>query len=65
MITIQQMIACAARELKMRESAYPRWVASGKMKPLDAENETAVMRAILENLRAQAPAEPEQVGLFG
>ena len=46
----QDMLACARRELAMRERVYPRWVALRKMKQADADRETAVMRAIVAHL---------------
>lgn len=50
MISIQEQVAGARRELAMRESAYPRWVARGKMTSAKAVHELSVMRAILETL---------------
>ena len=50
-------LACAERELKMRERVYPRWVANGKMTEAKARQETETMRAIAEDYRAQAQGE--------
>lgn len=43
-----EVMACAKREVKMREGAYPRWVNNGKMKRQDAERELRSMRAAAE-----------------
>jgi hypothetical protein len=64
-IPIARLIKCAARELHMRETVYPRRAQQGHMSPDEAENEIACMRAILENLKAQAPDEPLQGSLLG
>jgi hypothetical protein len=53
MITIGDKIRCVAREVAMRKSAYPRFVAAGKMKQEAAEREIAVMVAVLADLEAQ------------
>jgi hypothetical protein len=34
------------RELKLRRSAYPRWVDAGKMTPHQAAHEISIMEAI-------------------
>lgn len=61
-VDIQDMIKCAARELKMRETVFAKRVAGGSMTAANAEYEINVMAAILENLKAQVP---EQASLFG
>lgn len=48
--TIAQQIACVKREIAMRERVYPKWVASGRMKPEAAEREIATMTAVLRSL---------------
>ena len=50
MITLKEQIACVKRELTMRGIVYPRRVAVGKMKPVEAEREVAAMRAVLRTL---------------
>ena len=50
---IDDLIACARRELGYRKRVYPRLVAEGKMKPETAEREIELMTAIRENLEAQ------------
>ena len=47
---IEEMIRCALREVHMRESVYPRWVAAGRLKQHVADNEIKVMRAIIDTL---------------
>lgn len=49
-ITLADELRAAIRELHMRQSAYPRWVAAGKMKQSTADHEIAVMHAIVERL---------------
>lgn len=51
--TINDLVRCAAHELKLREACYPKWVASGRMKDDEAARELAMMRAILERLIAE------------
>jgi len=46
-ISRQDKLGCARREVRMRESAYPRWVAADKMSKDDADRELAIMRAIV------------------
>lgn len=43
-------IACVKRELAMRTSAYGKWVASGRMKQVEADKELRRMRAVLKRL---------------
>ena len=52
-ITLADQCRCVEREIKMRESVYPRWVASGKMSQGRADREIAMMRAVLKTLEAQ------------
>ena len=56
-VTMAEEIACVKRELAMRERAYPKWVASGRMKPEEAERETRRMRAVLKRLLIAERAE--------
>lgn len=51
MITLEQQIACARREVAMRRNVYPKWVKSGRMKQEQADHEIAVMDAIVFTLR--------------
>lgn len=49
-ITLDEMIACAEREVRMRKRVYPRWVEHGRMTPQAANRETRTMEAILAEL---------------
>lgn len=50
-------LACAERELKMRNSVYERWVDAGKMSAGKAAHEIACMEAIVADYRALAEKE--------
>jgi hypothetical protein len=50
-ISVFDKTACVEREVRMRESVYPRWVAVGKMSDKQAKRELAVMKAILADYR--------------
>lgn len=52
-ITIEDMVEAAERELAMRRGVYPRWVASGKLKQEKADHELTAMAAIVEHLKAE------------
>lgn len=56
-ITNADKLACAKRELRMREQVYPRWIAQGKIKEAQARHEFAVMRAIVDDYQKLADAE--------
>jgi hypothetical protein len=51
--TIDELVACARRELGQRKRVYQRLVAIGKMDQAEAEREIALMRAIRDNLEDQ------------
>lgn len=53
-IPIESQVACVQREIRMRESVYPRWVSAGRMKAEKADDEIACMRAVLETLQRVA-----------
>lgn len=53
-----QKRSCLEREIKMRRRVYPRWVADGRMTQAKADEEIAVMEAIL------ADYPPQQGGLL-
>lgn len=59
--TFDQLAAAAEREVRLRERVYPRRVQAGRMTRTKADEETAMMKAIAEHLRAQA----ERDSLFG
>lgn len=47
LVSLRDMVACVGREVRLRESAYPKWVASGRLKQAEADLEIARMRAVL------------------
>lgn len=53
-VPLPQQIACVERELRMRRTAYPRWVAAGRMTAEKAAQETWQMQAVLDTLRGLA-----------
>lgn len=50
-IPIDKQVACLVRELKMRASVYPRWVAAQRITQEKADYEIECMRAALATLR--------------
>jgi hypothetical protein len=62
--TLDEQIRDIGRELGMRRSCYPRWVASGKLKKETADHQIACMEdvyALLKSLKAvPANAIPHQ-----
>lgn len=54
--TPHDKLKCAARELALRRSVYPKWVRTGRMKADDANREIAVMEAIVADYRQAAKA---------
>jgi hypothetical protein len=55
-VPLPRQIACVQRELAMRRSAYPRFVASGRMTAEQAARETWEMQGVLDTLRRLAGA---------
>jgi hypothetical protein len=53
-VPIEKQIQCVAREIKMRERCYPRWVRQGRMKEAEAQRELERMRAVLHTLQEVA-----------
>jgi hypothetical protein len=49
--TIDQQIRDVGREIAMRRSCYPRWVASGKMIQAQADHQIACMSDVYEMLK--------------
>jgi hypothetical protein len=49
-IDLNELIACARRELAFRQWVYPKRVAEGKMKEGKAEHELAMQRQIVDFL---------------
>ena len=58
MKTVPELIACAQREAKMRRSAYPKWVANGRMSAGAMAHEIECMDEIIRVLQGFAPAAP-------
>jgi hypothetical protein len=56
-ITNADKLACAERELKMRQRVYPRWQEDGRMSAGKAAHELACMEAIIADYRAIAEKE--------
>jgi hypothetical protein len=48
---LDDLVACAEREVRFREYVYPRRIAAKKMTPDKAEKEIALMRAIVDELK--------------
>ncbi|MCI4660692.1 MAG: hypothetical protein MRY63_02560 [Neomegalonema sp.] len=48
--SLEDLRACAWRELAMRRKFYPKWISAGKISAADADREIALMRAIYEHL---------------
>ncbi len=49
-VSLKDQLACAQRELALRQRVYPRWVEAGKLKQSIAEEEIRRMAAICETL---------------
>lgn len=62
-IPLDIQLACATRELRLRQRAYPRWVCDGQMTEKQAAHELAAMRAIVQTL--QDLLDQQQLSLFG
>ena len=56
-ITTADKLACAERELKMRQRVYARWQEEGKMSAGKAVHELAAMQAIVDDYRAAVEKE--------
>lgn len=62
-VPVREQMRCVEREVRLRRSAYARWVASGRMKQAEADREIAAMEAVLDTLReveAGASDEPAE-----
>lgn len=49
-ITKEEMLAELRRELSMRESVYPKWIASGKLKQEVADHRIAALREAIKTV---------------
>jgi hypothetical protein len=54
-VSLADQIACVKRELAMRDRAYPKFIAAGRMTQQKADSEIAAMRAVLETLLMPPP----------
>lgn len=50
-VTLEEQLACVEREIGLRLRVYPRWVASGKMRPASADKEIERMQAVRDTLK--------------
>jgi hypothetical protein len=51
--SINDLCACARREVAQRKKVYPRLVRDGKLNPDEAARQIAMMEAITDNLESQ------------
>ena len=63
MITLDEQIAEAQRELALRRSCYPQWVKAGRLTAEDAYHQLAAMAAIVSTLQ-RLEVEQRQLSLF-
>ena len=54
MKTLPEMVACAKRELAIRERVYPKWVEAKKMTADQCRHEIETMQAIVAELETKA-----------
>ena len=59
-VSIEEQIASVEREIRMRESAYPRWVEQRRMTVKTAEHEIGCMQAVLATLQRVAEEEDHE-----
>lgn len=60
MITLDQQLAEARREISMRKRVYPRRVESGRMTQADADSRISTMAAIRDTLAGLVEDENER-----
>ena len=63
MITLDEQIAEAQRELALRRRCYPQWVKSGKLDAGEAYHQLQAMEAIVKTL-TRLDVEQRQLSLF-
>jgi hypothetical protein len=61
--TLDELIACAQRELALRKRCFPRWVSQGTMSEEKASREIACMQAICDHLLEAADRREPPLGL--
>ncbi len=59
---LDEMVACAERELALRRRVYPQWVQSGRMSQGKADEEIAKMAAVVDYLKGDLDR-PNLMGL--
>ena len=64
MVTLDEQIDEAQRELALRRQCYPQWVKSGKLDAGDAYYQLQAMEAIVKTLQ-RLEVEQRQLSLFG
>jgi hypothetical protein len=64
MVTLEEQIAEARRELALRRQGYPAWVKAGKLTHAEAYHQLAAMAAIVQTLQ-RLEVEQRQLSLFG
>lgn len=52
--TVRELIAEVRREVRMRQSVYPKWVRSGRMEQVEADRQLDLMRAVERRLTRTA-----------
>lgn len=62
---IEDLIKEAERELKMRESVYPRWVQYGKIKEETAQKRIELQKEIVNKLLTLKAKEGQQLNFIG
>ncbi|TAL05191.1 MAG: hypothetical protein EPO00_13370 [Chloroflexota bacterium] len=55
--TAQEKAKEARREVSMRCAVYPKWIAAGRMKQVDADRRIAIMTAIAVDYERRAQPE--------
>ncbi|MCI4661039.1 MAG: hypothetical protein MRY63_04345 [Neomegalonema sp.] len=64
--SIEEMRACAWRELEMRRKFYPKWIGMGKITQAKADQEIHLMQAIYRHLGGKESSQPAATrDLFG
>ena len=51
MSTLHEQIQCVAREIKLRENCYPKWVSTGRMKEEESKKQLQLMKDVIETLK--------------
>jgi hypothetical protein len=64
MITLEEQIAEARRELALRKKCYPQWIKRGKLDAGEATYQIRCLEAIVRTLM-RLDAEQRQLSLFG